>query len=263
MGILVVFLAISIFITKIWLGWYTNHGQQLIVPNFVDMDFDEAMKLAEEKSFRLVVADSVFLVNHPPQRVLVQDPPERFKVKEGRKIYVTITKVVPDLVALPDLKGGNDDFIQYQRKLKRLGVESRVVDRKYSIKLERNTILDILVDGRKVTDKVQDGFKVPMGSTVEFVVSDRGGGTVEIPNLVCKNFDASKFLIQNFNLKIGRVELGPDVKSEASAYVAKQYPNYRSGSKMEIGAPIDVTLSISPPKSCGGDDYGAKKDTLN
>jgi len=255
-GIFLVLAFLGIFITKIWLNWYTNHGQALKVPDFIQMDFDEATRLADKNSFELVVSDSVFLLNQAPHRILVQDPPANFKVKEHRKIYVTVTKTVPDLVKVPNLLAGNDDYKQYSRKLERIGVAAKVVDRKYSIKLERNTILEIRFDGENITEKVGSGFKVPMGSTLEFVVTDRGGGMVEVPNLICKSYDAAKFLIKNYGLKVGNATVGAKVKNPEEAYVSKQNPAYRPGAKMDIGATIDVQIVGSLPKNCaGGDDY--------
>ncbi len=256
LGIFLVLAFLGIFITKIWLSYYTNHGQALKVPDFIQMDFDEAEKLANDKSFELVVSDSVFLLNQAPHRILVQDPPADFKVKENRKIYVTVTKNIPDLVKVPNLLAGNDDYKQYSRKLERIGVSSKVVDRKYSIKLQRNTILEIRYDGENITDKVGGGFQVPMGSTLEFVVTDRGGGMVEVPNLICKSYDAAKFLIKNYGLKVGNVTVGSNVKDPEQAYVSKQNPSYRPGAKMDIGATIDVEIVGTLPKNCtGGDDY--------
>ncbi len=258
LGIFLLLAFLGIFVTKIWLSFYTNHGQALKVPDFIQMDFDEANRLAEDKSFELVISDSVFLLNQAPHRILAQDPPADFKVKEHRKIYVTVTKNIPDLVKIPNLLAGNDDFRQYSRKLERIGVSTKVVDRKYSIKLEKNTILEIRYDGENITDKVGSGFKVPMGSTLEFVVTNRGGGLVEVPNLICKSYDAAKFLIKNYGLKVGKATVGAQVKDPEQAFVSKQNPAYRPGAKMGIGATIDLEIVGSLPKNCsGGDDYNS------
>ncbi len=255
-GLFLVLAFLGIFITKIWLNWYTNHGQALKVPDFIQMDYDEANDLAEKGSFQLVISDSVFLLNQQAHRVLVQDPPPGFKVKENRKIYITITKNIPDLVKIPDLVGGNDDFRQYSRKLERLGVTPKIVDRKYSIKLQKNTILEIRFDGENITDKLKEGYKVPMGSTLDFVVTDRGGGVVDVPNLICKNYDAAKFLIENYGLKVGNSTIGPKVNDPQFAYVLSQNPSFSPGKKMDIGGTIDLELVARLPKNCkGGDDY--------
>jgi len=255
-GIFLVLAFLGIFVIKIWLSYYTNHGQALKVPDFIQMDFDDANQLAKENTFELVVSDSVFLLNQAPHRILVQDPPADFKVKEHRKIYVTVTKNIPDLVKIPNLLAGNDDYKQYSRKLERIGVGAKIVDRKYSIKLEKNTILEIKYDGETITEKVGEGFQVPMGSTLEFVVTDRGGGLVEVPNLICKSYDAAKFLIKNYGLKVGNATVGSKVKDPDKAYVSRQNPAYRPGAKMDIGATIDVEIVGSLPKNCtGGDDY--------
>ncbi|NNE28205.1 MAG: PASTA domain-containing protein, partial [Saprospiraceae bacterium] len=255
LGYLVAFMILFLLLTSQVLNCYTNHGQKLTVPDLVNMNFEEAREMAEEKSFELILADSIFVLNEEPQLILNQNPLSGSKVKEGRKIYVTISKVLADLVKLPDLTGGNDDFNQYSRKLDRIGVTPKISDRRYSIRLARNTILEVHFQGDDITEKLGEGFKVPMGSIVEFVVSDRSGGRVSIPNLVCMNFEEASFLTRSTKVKIGKVTLDKSVTEQSTAFVIQQNPSYSPSAKMDIGATIDVVLSQNRPKDCGGDDY--------
>lgn len=254
-GILLLFFLLFLFLSSKWLSCYTNHGQQLVVPDLINLKFDAANKLAQDKSFELIISDSIFVLNQEPSLILVQKPLPEAMVKEGRKIYVTISKVMADLVTMPNLKGGNDDFSQYSRKLERLGITAKIVEREYSIRLERNTILKIRYNGEDITDNVKAGFKVPMGSMVEFVVSDRRGGTVDIPNLACKTFEEADFLITSNKLKVGSITLDKTVTDQASAYVKRQVPAYAPSQSVGVGAPIDLVLTQQLPGNCGGDDY--------
>lgn len=263
LGILGLCIMIFFLVVSQWLTCYTNHGQKLLVPNFVDTNFEKANQEATDKSFELVIADSIFVLNEEPQMILTQNPAAGSKVKEGRKIYVTITKVLADLVNLPDLKGGNDDFSQYSRKLERLGITTKIVKREYSIKLQRNTILDVLFQGNNITDELNAGYKVPMGSIVEFVVSDRRGGTIDIPNLVCMNYEEASFLITSNNLNIGKISNDASVTNRSTAYVKRQVPSYSPSTSLDMGASIDLVLSQNPPEDCGGDDYTNKKKLSN
>ena len=255
LGLLILFVLLFLFLSNRWLNCYTNHGQQLAVPNLIDQKFEAAKVLAEDQSFELIVSDSIFVLDQEPLLVLSQKPEADARVKEGRKIYVTISKVLPDLVNLPNLTGGNDDYSQYSRKLDRLGVTTKIIERKYSIKLERNTILEIRFQGEDITDKVKEGYKVPMGSVVEFVVSDRQGGTVELPNLVCKNFEEASFLITSNKLSIGSITLDQTVTDQSIAYVKRQEPSYAPSVSLEVGRPINLVLTQERPANCGGDDY--------
>lgn len=260
MGYLTLFALAFLLLSNRWLSCYTNHGQKLVVPDLVNLKFDRANSIANDKSFELIVSDSIFVLDQDPQLILSQNPLPKETVKEGRKIYVTISKVVPDLVNMPNLTGGNDDYNQYSRKLERLGVTAKIVDRKYSIKLERNTILDIKFQGESIFEKVKAGYKVPMGGIVEFVVSDRRGGTVELPNLICKTYEEASFLISSNKLSIGKVTLDDSVTDQSVAYVKRQEPAYSPSVSLEIGRNINLVLTQFQPKNCGGDDYQKRSE---
>ena len=241
-----------LLLTFWWMRCYTNHGNTLQVDDYVGMQLEEVIEKAKSKSFQIVVSDSVFQVGATPHTVLEQNPDAFSRVKKNRKIYLRVTKKTPDLVTLPDLTGGNDDFKAYDRKLQRRGVKTKIVRRKFSNKLEVNTILEVLYKGEDVTSQLKDGVEVEMGSTVEFVVTERRGGTVQIPNLVCKKVDAATFLVQNYNLSIGSVVADATVTDQNSAYVWRQVPRYSSSGSMRIGEQIDLYITQYKPDNCGG-----------
>ena len=49
-------------LTLLWLRFYTNHGQELEMPDYIGVQLDEASKNAEDKTFQIVVTDSVHIV---------------------------------------------------------------------------------------------------------------------------------------------------------------------------------------------------------
>jgi len=96
----------------ILLGWmvlfslriYTQHGKYYLVPDYTGKSIDEILKGTESNVFDFVVIDSVFDLNKPKGTVLRQDPFPNSKVKENRKIYLTIVSVIPEKTTMPDLK---------------------------------------------------------------------------------------------------------------------------------------------------------------
>ena len=51
----VAFIVGLVLLTMMWLRFYTNHGEKLVLPNFVKMHAYDAAELAEDNSFELVV----------------------------------------------------------------------------------------------------------------------------------------------------------------------------------------------------------------
>ena len=259
---MILLIAALLLMTSWWMRCYTNHGESLQVHNYIGIPLEDAIKKANSRTFSIIVNDSIFVVGKPPLEVLEQDPKPLSRVKEERKIYLTVSKASPDMVNLPDISNGNEDFDQYRRKLRSHSINAKIIDRKFSNKLEPNTIIEVLYNGEKITKELQDGYEVPMGCTLEFVVTERGGGTVPIPNLVCKDYDAASFLIGNFSLNIGSIITDATVTDQNSAYVWKQLPRHRAGVNMRIGEQIDLYLTQNRPENCQSqDDFSIERGT--
>ncbi len=237
------------FLSFYWMKCYTNHGESMEVPNYVEMNFREASKKAKARDFRVAITDSIFQPGKPPGEVISQDPKPGDRVKEERTIYFTITKNNPDVVRLPDL-GGGDDFEVYSRKISRLGLKPRISARVNDPKLEPNTIKEVIFRGDTITDKLDQGIHVDMGSTVDFVVSEQVNLTAEIPDCVCLTFDAAKFLIQNSNLNLGSTIKDASVTDAEKAFVYRQSPRFSPSGTMRVGEQVDVYLTQKRPAGC-------------
>lgn len=232
-----------------WLKCYTNHGESLEVPGYIGMSFQEASRKARQRDFNVVVNDSVYVPGNPPGMVLQQNPAPESRVKEGRTIYFTIAKNNPDIVTLPDL-AGSDDYDLYSRKCSRLGLKPRILAR-VADPAEPNTIIAVLHRGDTITDLVRRGsYKVEMGATIDFVVSEQVTMTVGIPDCVCQTYDAAVFLITSSNFNVGTVYTDATVTDKESAYVWKQTPDYTISGTMRVGEQIDLYLTQEKPAGC-------------
>lgn len=264
---IILLLGLLLFLTSTWMHCYTNHGESLQVHDYVGMQLEDVIEKAEDRSFEIIITDSIFLVGKAPHTVLEQSPKALSRVKKNRKIYLTITKATPDKVLLPDLAGGNDDFNQYSKKLKRLSIDSKIVGRRFSNKLEENTILEVIFKGDTITQQLLDGVKVPMGELVEFIVTEKRGGSVPIPNLICRKYDAVRFLVGNYNLNIGSIINDATVVNENSAYVWKQVPSYSPYGQIRIGDQVDIYLTQYKPDNCSGSapdpDFEPESNDIN
>ena len=238
------------FLTSWWLTCYTDHGDSIQVQDFKGMKFDEAKAKAEKMSFNLVINDSIFLADKEPNIIIDQHPKPLTAVKENRTIYLKVTKSTPPQIPLPALVG-NYDYVQYSKKIIRKGVKAQIVKRVYDAKQAENTILYLIINDKKVSeDDLQAGVTVPEGSTVNFVVTERGGSFVPMPNLVCMKLEEAKFVLENYNLNIGEIIKDKSVSSKNSAYIWKQEPAYNSDDKIRIGTQINLYLKKERPDGC-------------
>lgn len=245
---LILLLIVLYWLLQVWLRIYTHHQQTLQVDDYTGMRIEDAIRKAERNSFSVELMDSFFMVDRPAGIVIEQEPKPFDRVKQNRTVYLIVTKKTPDEVTLPSLVG-NYDYYQYARKLQRLNVRTKIREKQFSSKLEENTILHLYVDGQKITEAdLNRGIKAPMGSVIEFVITERNTGMVAIPSLVCKQYDAAVFLITSMNLNLGQV-VG-DVPDRESAYVYRQEPPYDPDATIPMGTTINIYLTSARPSGC-------------
>lgn len=101
---LVVFLALFFVFTK-WLASTTNHDEFREVPNLIGKKMEIAKKLLEERDLELGdVEYKDYNPKFPKEAIVEQSPIANEKVKEGRKIYLSINKSEYRLATIPNLK---------------------------------------------------------------------------------------------------------------------------------------------------------------
>lgn len=217
------------------------------------MTMDQAIEVAKEGNFHLVITDSIHIVGKHGSIILSQNPPPAHRVKENRTVYVTVTKHIPDMVDisdLPNLYGEN-----YDRKIKELKIgyelESTIVGSIYDKGPERH-IMQVIFNGDTIINKTQRerNIMIPRGSELQFVVSKSTGGRVSLPDLRCQTYDAAKFLLSSYSLTLGESEADATVEDFGSAYVYRQEPAYEPGKNVTMGSTIVLYLTQDRPSDC-------------
>ena len=242
----------TLLLVHFGLYWFTNHGQRLEVRNYVDMTIEEAEDAIWDDDFEMELLDSIYLVDKEPGMVLSQDPPPGAFVKENRRIYLTVTKSVADMVTLPSLTG-TYELDRYQRKLALIDLVGTVADREYSSKYQPNTILKVYHEGREISEQeLRNGYRVARGSKLQFLVSTKDGGEARLPNLRCRTYDEARFLLTNYRLTTGEVEEDSTVVHPPSAYVYRQDPPFEPGAALPFDAEVKLFLTQRQPRGCDG-----------
>ncbi len=251
--LMLVAFVVLVFVLNWALKTYTKHGQKIPLPDYVGETLESAMEDAERRSFQIIPSDSVFIVGRRGGVILDQVPDAQQLVKEDRKIYVTITKFLPDLVRLEDMPpfyGRN-----YERTARVLemahSIDSEIVGRVYDPGPE-GYIMGVVFEGDTVVDRTEmaENVEVPVGSKLGFIVSERRGGMVEIPNLVCRTFDEAEFIISSYKLRMGNTRTEGEISNMERAFVIQQDPVFYPSERIEMGSPIHLTLSATKPEHC-------------
>jgi len=89
---------------KVYLPFYTNHGDTVSVPDLSGMSYEEAANLLESASLQFEISpDSGFSAEKDPLAILKQLPEANALVKKDRKIYLTLNARNAPILKMPSL----------------------------------------------------------------------------------------------------------------------------------------------------------------
>jgi eukaryotic-like serine/threonine-protein kinase len=217
---------------------YSGHGESVKVGTYVGKNVKEVIRSAESEGFEIEVTDSLYREGFAADLILEQNPLPNARVKEGRTIYLKITKAAGDLVALPDI-AGRDEIGFYTQNLAMLGVKVGTVDTILNADLAPGTITAVHVRGKDVTNDLQFGtVKVPQGSSVDFTISKSVSDEAQIPPFENMTADQYDFLLSSVGLRLGTVHADPSVSNQNLAKVYKTEPS--AGNDVKKGSTVDI-----------------------
>lgn len=249
--LIALFLGIILAAVLVWLRFYTNHGQELELSNYIGAHIDDAMKDAENQSFRMIVSDSTHIVGKPGGEIISQNPKAGSKVKENRKIYVTISKYNADLISigsLPTLYG--TEYNSKCKDLKYLEIECKIKGYEYDVG-EKDHILKVFYKGELIvssSEKRKNHIKIEKGAVLEFVLSKKSGAEISVPDFKCKTLAEARFLIENSGLNLTQITEQGTIDYPESAYILSQNPF--PGEILESGSTINVKIQQEKPEDC-------------
>ncbi len=218
----------------IYLPFTTNHGQTITVPDVTRLSLDEMQNLLDDRDLRYEVSDCTFVAGAQPLTVIQQYPRANSKVKEGRKIYVTITKRVAPMVQMPNLVS----LTLRSAELNLKSLDLVTGDPIYVPDVAKNSVLRQLYNGKEITP----GTPVPKGAQIDLEVGDGLGSTMfEIPNVVGLPLDEAEAAIRGSNLKVGTKISVEDPEKEVGT-VVRQRPEARSGERIRVGETMDLWI---------------------
>lgn len=219
-----------------YLKVYTNHGQEIEVPDLKDLRVDQIQALLDEHDFTFVVVDSTYIRGKQPDLVYDQDPKPGSKVKEGRTIYVSVTSSNTPKVKLPDLT--DLSLRKATIDLRNFGLEVGQLIMRPDI--ANNVVLEMLLSGKKV----MPGKEVPRGTAVDLVIGIYNvDSLVAIPNLVGLTIEEARFYLSETALYLGRINYQGTIADTSRALVIRQFPEAEEDEMINTMSFVDIWVS--------------------
>jgi len=211
----------------------TNHGETITVPDLQGLSIDNVESYVTQRNLRYEVDDSAYSEDFPPLTILKQYPPAGSKVKEGRKIFISVNRVAPPSVPVPDLVNQsslrNAEAVLRSNELKRGKID-------YKPSPFLNLVMEMYFQG----EPIKAGERVPKGSIIDLVVGNGySRANIPTPDLIGQDYDDASFIILGSSLKIGQVTVDGDTTNEETI-VIRQQP--ASGQEIKIGDPVDLWI---------------------
>ena len=224
-----IIILLCIFYFYLYLPHITNHGESITVPSVEGLPITKVEGFLASHDLRYEVNDSSYSADYPPLTVLKQYPAAGAKVKENRKIFVSVNRKNPPTVKMPDLIDGsltNAEAVLRGSELKR-----------GKIKLVRGPFLNVVKEMQVDGNKIAPGVLVPKGTMVDLVVMDGGSNKLPAPNVLGFTFEDAKVNILGSNLNIGNINLLGDT---TGGVILKQVPT--PGEEIMVGDVVDVWI---------------------
>ncbi len=224
------------------LDWVTGHGKSATVPSVKGKSFEEAVKILKTSGFDVEILDSVYIDTVKSMRVLKQIPDADEIVKTNRTILLVISRSIPPLVDMPNLKGYS--LRTALSVLKNLDL--KLGDTTFRADFAKNAVLEQLYDGKEIAA----GTRIRKGSTISFVLGDGvGDKQFAVPAIVGMKLSEAKELMSEMGISFGAIVANSDVKDTLEAWVYRQNPPRFDEDHtmlfMHTGQTMDVWLSAN------------------
>ena len=165
LAIAVVAIIILAFLLLKWLNISTNHGKFETVPNLAGKSINVAEMELNNNNLVMQIQDSAnYNPDYPKFSVIEQDPAAGTKVKENRKIYITLNPSGYRKMLVPNLT--EKTLRQALPTLEAVGFQ--MGNRTYVDNIGKDVVLKMLHDGKEIHADT----KLPKMSKIDLVLGN-------------------------------------------------------------------------------------------
>ena len=224
----------------IFLNVATQHNKELIVPDLANMTVEEAHAVATASGMRIDVTDSAFVKRMKRGAVYRQNPAPGSKVKEGRRIALTINAVNPRQITMPDLIG----YSTRQAKAELLSRGLVLGKLIYVQDMATNNVLRQLHNNLEI----EPGAMVDSEAVIDLVVGLNSRDNVTfVPYLAGLRSLSAVEAVHDHSLNIGKMRYDDTVKDyedSLNAVVYRQVPAASDSISVNMGSAVDLYMTL-------------------
>jgi eukaryotic-like serine/threonine-protein kinase len=236
-------LYITFFVT---LHCATHHGREVLIPNLKGKDVNYSVSQLKNLHFEVQV-DSTYEIAFKPLTVLRQIPDSGSVVKEGRTVFLTVNRVLPPFVPMPNLLS-----ISY-RSAEMLLRNSKLLVGDTILKpdIAAGAVLEQMYKGQPI----RPGDMIAMGSKITLVIGNGMGNTqFDVPEVIRIPVDEAITRLYAYNIQPRIIAKdGSDISDTSSAYVVCQYPKAQNetggANRINMGDFMELIIVQNPTEA--------------
>ena len=222
----------------------TQHNRELSVPDLSNLTVEDACELAELNKMVIDVTDSVYVKRMKRGAVYRQNPAPGSKVKQGRRIALTINAVNAKKVTMPNLVG----FSMRQAKAEILSrglVLGRLI---YVQDMATNNVLKQLYHN----NEIEPGTMIESESRIDLVVGLNGHDfATYVPDVLGLKCISAVDAVHDNSLNISKLRFDKSVKDyddSLNAMVYRQVPEPSDSIHVNMGEEVTLYLTMDENK---------------
>ena len=217
---------------------FNRNLAEIDVPDVTNMTVVEAQKMLEEKQFKVELEEKYGdPEKYKPGTVMQQSPKAGEKRKQGSLIILTICKGA-ELKAVPDVTGMS--LTKAEQTLADAGFKVGKVTKRHEEGGKNGAVLSQSPKGMD---------KAPKGTGIDLVVNE---GDKPVPNIIGKNVDEAKGMLEQAGLKLGEIKKVNDASAKKNVVLAC---NPGVGSNLSEGAAVSITVAAGGEKKSAYVDF--------
>ena len=230
---IIVFLGLGIIYGTIYsLDSFTRHGEEIAVPDFSGLLYEELKDDPSYINFKFSIVDSVYDLSREKGSIISQNPKPESKVKSGRHIYITIVAFTSEQVEMPNLE--DISLRSAQSLLQTYGL--KITKLSYRADIAKNAVLEQKFQG----ETIEPGQLIEKGSGIELVLGlGEHKELIAVPLLIGKTHKEAVEKLHSFSLNIGaeHFEVGDDT---TTVRIYRQSPQYNKNRVARYGTSVEL-----------------------
>jgi beta-lactam-binding protein with PASTA domain len=228
--------SVLIFGLKKGLSWGTNHGETIEVPKFEGLTYKDAQALAQSAGVKITVVDSVY-AKKGRGLVREQNPAPGARVKEGRRVFLTMNAFGVQKVAVPNVVGYSTRQAIAELTSRGL-VLGKIV---YVNDMATNNVLKQRYKGKDVAP----GTMVEAESTIDIVAGlNSNNCQTKIPDVRGKDPLEAARMLNDCYINVRSIVYDKDIKTYEDSLSAVVYRQAPESSNFSVKMGTEVTIYL-------------------